>query len=101
MPKTREELQKLTAANSDFLRILDLIWMDIKKPKASCAALHVINLDDLRLFPNGRGAEIKDTLISVLMSEYPGCDVRYYETLGFKGTILERLILIDWSLPLN
>jgi len=100
MPKTREELQKLTAANSDFLRILDLIWTDIKTPKASSAALHVVNLDDLRLFPSGSGAEIKDTLISLLKKEY-FCHVRYHETLGFNGKVLERLIIIDWSLPLN
>jgi len=97
MPKTREELQKLTAANSDFLRILDLIWTDIKTPKASSAALHIVNLDEPTMFQTHVTPEFRSTLISLLKSEYPGCDVRYHETLGFNGKVLERLVIMDWS----
>ena len=82
------------------LRLLDLIWSDIKTPKASSASIHVINLDDPRLFPIPCSSDMIDTFVSVLKSEYPGCDVRYYETQGFNGKVLERLVILDWLNPL-
>jgi hypothetical protein len=97
MPKSREELTNISNTNRELCRVLDLIWSDIKVPKATTGLFHVVNLDNLRLFPNGRGIEIKDALLSLLKTEYPGCDVRYNETIGFSGSVIERVIIIDWS----
>ena len=96
MPKSREELTNISNTNRELCRILNLIWSDIKEPKASSAALHVVKLDDPRLFPTKCSDELKDTLLSVLKSEY-SCSVRDHETIGFNGKVLERNIIIDWT----
>jgi len=97
MPRSREELQKLTQTSSEMLRLLDLIWSDIKTPKASSASIHVVNLDEPTMFQTHVTPEFRSTLISLLKSEYPGCHVRYHETQGFNGKVLERLVIMDWS----
>ena len=38
-----------------------------------------------------------EELIDILKKEYPGVDFTYRETVGYNGTILERLIIMDWS----
>ncbi len=101
MPRSREELTNISNTNRELCRLLDLIWSDIKTPKKSSASLHVVNLDEPRLFPVPCSSELKDALLNVLSSEYPGSVVRYHETVGFNGKALERLIIIDWSFPLN
>lgn len=100
MPRSREELTNISNTNRELCRLLDLIWSDIKTPKKSSASLHVVNLDEPRLFPVPCSSELKDALLNVLSSEYPGCDVRYNETRGYTGTVIERVIIIDWSVLL-
>jgi len=101
MPKSLEDLQRLLNTNRELVRVLDLIWNDIKTPRASSAALHFVNLDDQKLFPVMCSSDMKDTLLSLLKKEYPGCDVRYSETCGCTEKILERVIIIDWSVLLK
>jgi len=36
-------------------------------------------------------------LMEMLRTNLPECDVSFHETKGFTGSIIERLIIIDWS----
>jgi hypothetical protein len=36
-------------------------------------------------------------LIEILKKEYPGVDFTYKETAGYDGTIIERIIIMDYS----
>uniref|UniRef100_A0A6C0D6L0 Uncharacterized protein n=1 Tax=viral metagenome TaxID=1070528 RepID=A0A6C0D6L0_9ZZZZ len=36
-------------------------------------------------------------LIQRLKSEFTGCKIEYVETKGYDGSVIERIIVIDWS----
>ena len=46
---------------------------------------------------NQTNQEVIKELITILKEEYPGVDFTYKETTGYDGTILERVIIMDWS----
>jgi hypothetical protein len=106
--KSRENLQAifnnphLMIKYEMFDKVLLLLWENIRpslmKPLKSLK--HIINLHNLNI---GFHQEIIFTeaiileLIEILKKEYPGVDFTYKETTRYDGTIIERVIVMDWS----
>jgi len=115
--KSRENLQELfknphvIIKYEKFDRILSLIWADIRpSPFNALNALnplkslkYIINLHDRRYFDRDFDRDFDFTekmvleLIEILKKEYPGVDFTYKETAGYDGRIIERVIIMDWS----
>jgi hypothetical protein len=56
--------------------------------------IEIISPNQQKYETNKEGVE---ELITILKQEYPGVDFTYKETTGYDGTILERVIIMDWS----
>ena len=103
--KSRENLQAICKNPHEikkyeiFDRILFVIWTNIRQspPKS---LKYIINLYDPKYLA---GYQIIFTeaiileLIEILKKEYPGVDFTYKETAGYDGTIIERIIIMDYS----
>ena len=82
-----------------FDRVLLIIWNDIKQRLTSQSLYYIIDLHKNKDSRNGfvyTEADISE-LIEILKKEYPGVDFTYKETNGYDGSILERIIIMDWS----
>jgi hypothetical protein len=104
--KSRENLQAISADRSILIKyeafdiILQYVWVRIKSLVTGydVKTQYVINLRDLE-----RHTQLVSTntyiteCIQVLKEEYPGVDITYRETAGYDGTVLERIIVMDWS----
>lgn len=109
--KSRENLQELfknphvIIKYEIFDRVLSLLWADIRPsfPLMSLNSLklpkHIINLHDRRCIDRDFTftEEMALELIEILKKEYPGVDFTYKETAGYDGNIIQRVIIMDWS----
>jgi hypothetical protein len=117
--KSRENLQELfknpntIIKYEKFDKVLSLIWADIRpSPLNALNAVnalntlkplkspkYIINLHDPRYFDREFHFTEKTALelIEILKKEYPGVDFTYKETAGYDGRIIERIIIMDWS----
>jgi len=110
--KSRENLQAI-CKNPDgilkyevFDRILSVVWNNIRqsslRPSSQVSLKYIIGLHDPSYHSNS-GYRIVFTdaiileLIEILKKEYPGVDFTYRETARYDGTIIERIIVMDWS----
>jgi len=102
--KSRENLQEIfknphvMIKYEMFDRILSLLWGKIRQSSVN-SPKYIINLHDPNYFSHGfvfTEALVLE-LIEILKKEYPGVDFTYKETAGYDGTIIERIIVMDWS----
>ena len=102
--KSRESLQAMFSDRAElrryeaFDKILNHVWTRIQALiKANQVKTeYIINLYDLER-ETGPTHKYISEMIDVLKKEYPGVDFTYRETHGYEGTVLERLIIMDWS----
>jgi len=100
--KSRENLQAISnnphiiIKYEIFDRVLSHIWGNISITRKSS---HIINLHDTMYYLGGFvfTEAIRLELIEILKREYPGVDFTYKETAGYDGTIIERIIIMDYS----
>ena len=104
--KSRENLQAMFSDPTELTRyeafdiIINYVWVRIR-------ALSIVNKEKTEYSINLRDLERHTPLVStnkyisdvidVLQKEYPGVDFTYNQTSGYDGTVLERLIIMDWS----
>jgi hypothetical protein len=115
--KSRENLQELfknphvIIKYEIFDRVLSRLWGNISVPSSSYSSSpsypsnslkslkYIINLHDPNYLLGGFDFTEKMALelIEILKKEYPGVDFTYKETAGYDGRIIERVIIMDWS----
>ena len=103
--KSRENLQAMCKTPDIMIKyqlfdnILAKIWVNIQYPVSKKSLKYIINLNDGNYNPHRFvfNQTIALEFIEVLKKEYPGVDFTYKETLGYDGTILENIIIMDWS----
>ena len=104
--KSRENLQEIfknpqvMIKYELFDRILSVIWRNIRQSSKSLK--YIINLHDPNYHCNNAYGfvfteAIVLELIEILKKEYPGVDFTYKETVRYDGTIIEKIIVMDWS----
>jgi len=105
--KSRENLQEICKNKTGIKKyeifdiVINYVWLKILpiltgtvETKTQC----IINLRELQGHISQLVTESFITdIIEVLKKEYPGVDFTYKETAGYDGTILERIIIMDWS----
>jgi len=104
--KSRENLQEIfknphvMIKYELFDRALSVIWGNIRQ--SSNSLKYIINLQDPSYSCNSvYGFVFTEAivleLIEILKKEYPGVDFTYKETARYDGTIIEKIIVMDWS----
>jgi hypothetical protein len=102
--KSRESLQAMFSDPAELKRyealdkMLNYVWVRIQAliTAHKVKTEYIINLYDLERHTGPINKYISD-VIDVLRREYPGVDFTYKQTSGYEGTVLERLIIMDWS----
>ena len=110
--KSREVLQSLKDRNEfnkyqTFDRLLQLIWMDIKREAEGGKTKYVFKINNNRWNGNIQNLpQLQNPInmmlfitefIEVLKKEYIDCKIEYVETKGYEDKVIEQLIVIDWS----
>jgi len=104
--KSRENLQAMFSDREELPRyeafdiIINYVWTRIKAlvTTQQSKTEYIINLRDLeRHTPLVSTNKYIYDVIDVLKKEYPGVDFTYRETHGYEGTVLERIVIMDWS----
>jgi len=96
--KGGDELKKYEA----FDRILQQIWLDVRQGAIGGRTTYVYDynrfIQDNREFKNlERFNMFRLDLVTILEKEYPECSIKYVETVGYGGEVVQRIIVIDWS----
>jgi hypothetical protein len=111
--KSRSVLQTLTHNRQEHLKyilfdaLLDTIWQGVFQCTQARQTKYIFNMEHCKpshfgihyLFPYGNVSDaFRCELMDILKKEYPECYIHYVETVGYVGNIVERLIVIDWSI---
>jgi hypothetical protein len=102
--KSRENLQEIfknphvIIKYEIFDRVLSLLWGNIRQSSLKTQK-YIINLHHPNYFRHEFDFTEKMVLelIEILKKEYPGVDFTYKETARYDGTIIEKIIVMDWS----
>ena len=103
--KSRENLQAICKNPHEIMKyetfdkFLFVLWTNIRR-SPPISFKYIINLHDTNYslgYQNMFTEAIILELIEILKKEYPGVDFTYKETAGYDGTIIERIIVMDWS----
>jgi len=96
--KGGDELKKYEA----FDRILQQIWLGVRQEAIGGRTTYIYDYNIFfqhnRDFNNVEKFNMfRLDLVTILEKEYPECSIKYVETVGYGGEVVQRIIVIDWS----
>jgi hypothetical protein len=99
---TKDVLQAIVKDNAYIERykqteqILGDIYKNVQSNATYKKTKYIYNIN--QYWVSGQKNELLiDELTRKLKNEFTGCKIEYVETKGYDGSVIERIIVIDWS----
>lgn len=102
---TKEVLQSIKNDNTyvsryqNIERIVADIYQNVQREALGRKTKYIyrVNYNLQYNFAGDQEVQFMAELMKKLTSEFTGCKIEYVETKGYDGSVIEKVIVIDWS----
>jgi hypothetical protein len=98
---TKEVLQSIGKDNTYVSRyqniegVLTDIYQNVQREALGRKTKYIYMINNRNI--SGQDEKFMAELMKKLAAEFTGCKIEYVETKGYDGSVIEKVIVIDWS----